>query len=352
MPRACPPWRPAQPSIRARQSLLRPNPFKHAPAAVGDSRPRKFSLIGQNQSLPSGRPQARIPSSSRPPGRSPRLARRTTAPRGGQRALLKARPVKAGLPLRAAKPRFATRDFGAVRPPSSKLKRSRNRNAPTLPGPARPGPTRLAHLRQTLPRRRRTLRAAFTTSSGKPRAWRRTAEQQIRLTACLRPTHGATRSGSGYRPSPGGKRSFDAPSTAPVSHARPVPHPRRSASGSRFPNTKKFAGSSFSTEPVLAARVQGARVQAANGRPAQVESPRPVTAAPTNPPPASAPSLVPAVPPSPPIGASLVANARWAPRKEAYISAILVALCCGAAQFQVAGQLAGWCDKNSQFSIA
>jgi hypothetical protein len=239
-----------------------------------------------------------------PPGR------RTTAPRGGQRALLKARPVKAGLPLRAAKPRFATRTLARLDRQASKLKRSRNRNAPTLPGPARPGPTRLAPSQADPSAAKEDSRAPSPPAAASP--------AQAAHGRAANPAHGLppAHAPAQHVPAPAIVRlqAESAPLTprpaAPV-HARPVPTPlaRRAhpAPASRTP--RSLPARPLSTEPVLAARVQGARVQAANGRPAQGGSPRPVTAAPTNPPPASAPSLVPAVPPSPPIGASLVANA-------------------------------------------
>jgi hypothetical protein len=52
------------------------------------------------------------------------------------------------------------------------------------------------------------------------------------------------RTGSGYRPAPGGKRSYDGPSSG----SRPYTPRTEGASGSRFPNTKKFSGSSYSRE--------------------------------------------------------------------------------------------------------
>jgi 23S rRNA pseudouridine2605 synthase len=195
-------------------------------------------------------------------------------------------------------------DFGPVRPP--------NLHIEEIPQSERSAPSRSSAPRSSAPRSSSSrpfrseggLPRAFTTSSGKPRAggarpsskrggppdrsssagrkpgvptdrsssvgWKpgvrtygsapdaRPASSSRppasgarsidpRTGSGYRPAPGGTRTGSGYRPSPGGKRSFDGPRTGAGSRpARPYTPRAEGASDSSLPRTKKFQGASSS----------------------------------------------------------------------------------------------------------
>ena len=220
-------------------------PFQARSAAVGDSRPRKFFAQDKTKPFRPARPAGDgfRPAADRPAGRpawqkddrsTRRPARFTEGP---------TREGRPAAPRRQAPVR--DKDFGAVRPPSLQIEE--------IPQPersnfARPSASRSNSARPISGRPFRGeggLPRAFTTSSGKPRAGGARPSSKSGSRPASGPRTGATRSGSGYRPSPGGKRSFDAPSSGSGSRPpRPYTPRPESASGSRFPNTKKFAGSS------------------------------------------------------------------------------------------------------------
>jgi 23S rRNA pseudouridine2605 synthase len=183
----------------------------------------------------------------------------------------------AGLPTVAPRPTIHPRP---ARPFAAKPFQERSAARPNAP---RPGSTRPSSARPF--RGEGGLPRPFTTSSGKPRAggarpsskpgtptdrsssvgwkpgtptdrsssvgWKpgkpsgRSFGSGSGARPASGPRAGGPRTGSGYRPSSGRKRSFDGPSTGSGSRpARPYTPRTESASGSRFPNTKKFAGSS------------------------------------------------------------------------------------------------------------
>jgi 23S rRNA pseudouridine2605 synthase len=128
------------------------------------------------------------------------------------------------------------------------------------PSTSRPGAGRPASARSSSPRPFRSeggLPRAFTTSSGKPRPGgarpsskpgKPSSARSFSSAPSDRPASRSRsidpRTGSGYRPAPGGKRSFDGPGSSPRS-PRPYTSRTESAPDSRsIPNTKKFSGSS------------------------------------------------------------------------------------------------------------
>ena len=264
-------------------------PFQERSAAVGDSRPGKFFAPDKTKPFrparpagegfrptadrPSGRPAwqkndrparpARFTESS--PGASRPAAGRTYGDRPATGSNYGARPAskrpawkKPELSDRTANkrpvaPRRQTtiddEDFGPVRPPNLHIEEI------LQPEPfiaARPSAPRSSSARPSSGRPfTKSLPRAFTTSSGKPRAGgaRPNSKPGRPYNSGARPASGPRtidpRTGSGYRPSPGGKRSYDGPSTGSGSRPpRPYTPRAEGASGSRFPKTKKFAGAS------------------------------------------------------------------------------------------------------------
>jgi hypothetical protein len=220
-------------------------PFQERSAVSGDSTPKKFFARDKSQPFRPARPAGERfrPAADRPAGRpawqkdgrsTRRPARFTEGPAG------EGRPAA---PRRQAPVR--DKDFDAVRPPNLQIEEIQQ---PERSNFARPGAPRSSSARPSSGRPFRGeggLPRAFTTSSGKPRAGGARPSSKSGSRPASGPRTGATRSGSGYRPSSGGKRPFDGPSTGSGSRP-PRPYTPRpdGASGSRFPNTKKFAGSS------------------------------------------------------------------------------------------------------------
>jgi 23S rRNA pseudouridine2605 synthase len=236
-------------------------PFQERSAVAGDSRPRKFFAQDKTKPFrPAADRSAVRPAWQKDDRSTRRPARFTEGP------TREGRPVA---PRRQAPVR--KEDFGPVRPSNLRIEEIQQ---PEPSNFARPSAPRSSSSRPNSGRPFRGeggLPRAFTTSSGKPRpggarpsskpgaptdrsssvGWKpgKPAGRSYGSGSSSRPASGprtgATRSGSGYRPSPGGKRSFDGPSSG--SGSRPArsytPRPE-GASGSRFPNTKKFAGSS------------------------------------------------------------------------------------------------------------
>jgi 23S rRNA pseudouridine2605 synthase len=280
-------------------------PFQERSSATGDSRPRKFfaqdktkpfrpvvdrsAERGGDRPLRTGTAGPARFSSARPAVRpSGRPAWQKDDRSTRRPARFTEGPTSEGRPVA---PRLKTpvrdEDFGPVKPSNLRIEEIQQ---PEPSNFARPSAPRSSSSRPNSGRPFRGeggLPRAFTTSSGKPRVggarpsskpgaptdrsssvgwkagvptdrsssvgWKpgKPAGRSYGSGPSARPASGprtgATRagSGSGYRPSSGGKRSFDGPSSG--SGSRPArsytPRPE-GASGSRFPNTKKFAGSS------------------------------------------------------------------------------------------------------------
>jgi 23S rRNA pseudouridine2605 synthase len=242
-------------------------------------RPARLTESTPNEGRPAaGRTYGDRPATSRSYGARPAAGRSYGAKPASEKPAWK-KPAASDRPAnkRPVAPRRQDpaheEDFGPVRPPNlfiEEIQQPERSNAtrPNAPrsNSARPSSGRPFRGEGGLPR-------AFTTSSGKPRTggarpsskpgaptdrsssvgWKpgKPAGRSYSSSPGSRPASGprtgATRAGSGYRPSPGGKRSFDGPSSG--SGSRPprsyTPRPE-GASGSRLPNTKKFAGSSSS----------------------------------------------------------------------------------------------------------
>lgn len=216
-------------------------PFEARPAATGNSRPSKF--FARDKSTPF-RPAGEgfRPASDRPAWKKPAASERPA----NKRPFAPRRQV----PVR-------DKNFSPVRPPNlhiEEIQQSEPSNA------ARPSAPRSSSIRPSSGRPfQRGLPRAFTTSSGKPRAGgarpsSKPGKSSVRSygsDSSARPASGSrtggTRTDSSYRPSPGEKRPFDGPSSGFGSRpARPYTPRPEGASGSRFPNTRKFAGSSSS----------------------------------------------------------------------------------------------------------
>jgi 23S rRNA pseudouridine2605 synthase len=263
-----------RPTIHPRPAKpFTPRPFEARSAAAGDSRPRKFFAQDKTKPFrparPSGegfRPAAGRTYENKPAGRAygdrPATGSSYGARPASNRPAWK-NPAASDRPAnkRPAVPRrqapVRDEDFGPVRPPNLHIEEILqsepfNASRPSAPRSSSARPSSGRPFQRGLPR-------AFTTSSGKPRAGGARPSSKPGKSFGLsygsgsgaRPASGPRtidpRTGSGYRPSPGGKRSFNGPSTGSGSRPpRPYTPRTEGASGSRFPNTKKFAGASSS----------------------------------------------------------------------------------------------------------
>jgi 23S rRNA pseudouridine2605 synthase len=265
-PSARPAWQ--KPSSPTDARPTRP-PARFSEGTTGESRPASYGAKPA-----AGRSFAAKPAWKKP-GSGP----------GDKPAFNKARPAF----KRPATPPH-DEDFGPVRPP--------NLHIEEIPQSERSAPSRSSAPRSSAPRSSSShpfrseggLPRAFTTSSGKPRAggarpsskrggppdrsssvgWKpgirtygsapdaRPASSSRppaagarsidpRTGSGYRPAPGGTRTGSGYRPSPAGNRSFDGPRSGSGSRSvRPYTPRAEGASGSSLPHTKKFQGASAS----------------------------------------------------------------------------------------------------------
>jgi 23S rRNA pseudouridine2605 synthase len=180
------------------------------------------------------------PSPSRPPSGRPGGQRsgapRSGAPRSYSDRSSGGRP-SAGRPG-PSRPSQGRPDFDRPRP---------SRASSDRPGSSRPSSSRPFSSEGGLPR-------AYTTSSGKPRAGGarpsskpgKPAGSSYGTGSGARPGAGSIdpRTGSGYRPAPGGKRSYDRPAGGTGSRPARAYTPR--IEGASVPNTKKFGGSGAS----------------------------------------------------------------------------------------------------------
>jgi 23S rRNA pseudouridine2605 synthase len=251
----------SRPTFKKDDRPVRPStPF--GAESTGDSRPRAGGSAGSGRTN-TGRSFGAKPAWNKPAGR-------------GDRPEFK-RPAG---PRRDA-PEHDD-DLGPVRPPNLHIEeiQQSDRPANSRPSSSRPyagrsgsgsGPGRPSSPRQSSDRpfsdrpssSGRPFRSegglprAFTTSSGKPRPGGarpsskpgKPVGRSYGAGSAPRPGAGGgsiePRTGSGYRPAPGGKRSFDGPRpSSGAGPARPFKPRTEGASGSSFPNTKKFGGSS------------------------------------------------------------------------------------------------------------